>query len=146
MAASKNWSLQNSLGRNRMPEHFIYLFIYFFEYSGIQFNSLTCDLRDTMPRQRSLTFLPREAEDFPWGDRYFKHVPRLTYLIYLSPKELYVLGLFKRYSYIAMKHNVIKKHKNLLLRKFELFSPQAKRIDSLIFYPFSHMATQSTMK
>ena len=63
------------------------------------FKSLTCDLRDTMPRQRSLPLLPREAEDFPKGDR-------CTYLINLSPKELYVLGLFKRYSYLAMKYNV----------------------------------------
>ena len=78
--------LQNSLGRNRMPEHlFIYLF---FECSGTQFfNSLTCDLRDTMPRQRLLLLLPREVEVFPRGDRHFKHVPLLTYLIYLSPKE-----------------------------------------------------------
>ena len=55
----------------------IYLFIYLFifECLGIQFfNSLTCDLRDTMPRQRSLTRLPREAENFPRGDR---HLPNL---------------------------------------------------------------------
>ena len=96
-------SLQNSLGRNR-----IYLFIYsFFECLVIQFfNSLTCDLRDTMPRQRSLSLLPREVEDFPRGDRHFKHMPPLTYLTYLSPNELYVLGLFKRYGYLAMKYNV----------------------------------------
>ena len=30
--------------------------------------------------------LPREAKDFPRGDKYFKHVPPLTYLIYFSPK------------------------------------------------------------
>ena len=42
--------------------------------------------------------LPREAEDFPRGDRHFKHVPPLTYLIYLSPKELYMVGLFKPYG------------------------------------------------
>ena len=30
--------------------------------------------------------LPKEAEDFPRGGRYFKHVPPPTYLIYLSPK------------------------------------------------------------
>ena len=29
--------------------------------------------------------LPREVEDFPRGDKYFKHVPP-TYLIYFSPK------------------------------------------------------------
>ena len=115
-------------------------------HSHYIFNSLTCDLRYTMPCQRSLPLLPREVKHFPMGDKRFKHAPPLTYLIYLSTKELYVLGLFKRYSYIAMNHNVIKKHKNLLLRKFELFSPQTKRVDSLIFYPFSQMATQSTMK
>ena len=59
-----------------------------------------------MPRQRSLTLLPRKAEDFPRSDRHFKHVPPLTYLIYLSTKELHVLGLFKRYGYLAMKYNV----------------------------------------
>ena len=66
----------------------------FFECIGIQFfNSLTCDLRDTIPRQRSLTLtltlIPREAEDFPRGDRHFKHAPLPTYLICLSPKGLY---------------------------------------------------------
>ena len=79
----------------------------FFNYLGIQpFNSLTCELWDTVPRQRSLTLLPREAEDFPRDDRHFKHVPPPTYLIYLSHKELYVMGLFKRYGYLAMKCNV----------------------------------------
>ena len=102
---------------------------YFFEWLGIQvfnshshmiygtschgrsdshyiFNSLTCDLRYTMPRQRSLPILPREVKHFPMGDKRFKHVSPLTYLIYLSTKELYVLGLFKRYRYLAMKYNV----------------------------------------
>ena len=93
-----------------MPEHFICLL--FFECLGIQFfNSLTCDLRDTMPRQRAPTLLPREAENFPRGDRNFKHVPPLTFLIYLSPKELHVLRLFKRCDYLAMS-----------LARFELFS------------------------
>ena len=36
--------------------------------------------------------LPKEAEDFPRVDRYFKHVPPLTYLIYLLPKEIYKVG------------------------------------------------------
>ena len=44
-----------------------------------------CDLRDTMPRQRSLlpslTFptqpVPREAEDFSRGSKYFNHVTLL---------------------------------------------------------------------
>ena len=35
--------------------------------------------------------IPREAEDFPRGDRHLKHVPPLTYLICLSPKELYMV-------------------------------------------------------
>ena len=98
------------------------------------FNSLTCDLRGTMPCQRSITLfthmwltgyhatpevthtlfptqpflpwvlriwesvfylgllIPREAEDFSRGDRHFKHVPPPTYLICLSPKELYTVG------------------------------------------------------
>ena len=30
--------------------------------------------------------LPREVEDFPRGDKYFKHVPPPTYLIYFPPK------------------------------------------------------------
>ena len=69
-------------------------FFLFFECIGIQFfNFLTCDLWDTMPCQRSLTltltFIPREAEDFPRDDRHFKHAPLPTYLICLSPKGLY---------------------------------------------------------
>ena len=70
------------------------------------FSSLTCDLGDTMPRHWSLILLPREAKDLPSGDRHFKHVPPTTYLIYLLPKELHVLGLFKRSGYLAMKYNV----------------------------------------
>ena len=143
----------------------IFIFFFFGECSGIQFfNSLTCDLGDTMPRQRSLTLffppkpltssltlpwtiarfldpfytfspahrrvirdlprptlftvsatdlkerfllsgifyltllIPKEAEDFPRGDRHFKHVPLPTYFICLSPKELYTEVLFKSYG------------------------------------------------
>ena len=36
--------------------------------------------------------LPREAEDFPRGDKYFKHVPPLTYLTYFSLKGVYLVG------------------------------------------------------
>ena len=73
--------------------------LFFFVCLGIQFfNSLTCDLGDTMPRLRSLTLIPREVENFSRGDRHFKHVPQLTYLICLSPKELYMVGLFKLYD------------------------------------------------
>ena len=64
-----------------LPWH---LAFFVFECIGIQFfNSLTCDLRDAMPRQRSLTLIPREAEDFPRGDNHSKHVPLPTYLAWL---------------------------------------------------------------
>ena len=70
------------------------------------FNSLTCDLGETMPRQKSLTLthmwltgrqatpevtlLSREAEEFPRGNRHFKYdVPPPKYLICLWPKGLY---------------------------------------------------------
>ena len=58
----------------------VQLFIYlFFECLGIQFfKSLTCDLRDAMPRHWLLTLLPREAEDFPRGSSDSKNMPRLT--------------------------------------------------------------------
>ena len=56
----------------------------FFECLGIQFfNLLTCDLWDTMPRQRSPTLIPRETEDFPRGDNHSKHVPLPTNLAWL---------------------------------------------------------------
>ena len=36
--------------------------------------------------------LPREGEDFPRGDKYFKHVSPPTFLIYFSPEGVYVVG------------------------------------------------------
>ena len=58
----------------------------FFESIGIQFfNLLTCDLWDAMPCQRSFTLIPKEAEGFPSGDNHSKHVPLLTYLVWLQP-------------------------------------------------------------
>ena len=48
--------------------------------------------------------LPKEVEDFPRGNTYFKHVPPPTYLIYLSPKWymrwfLFIcLGLFAEHQ------------------------------------------------
>ena len=36
--------------------------------------------------------LPGESEDFPRGDKHFKYVPLLTYLIYFSPKGVYMVG------------------------------------------------------
>ena len=93
------------MGETRCLSIYLFFNLFFFECSGIQFFTLpTCDLQDTMPCQRSLPLLPREAEGFPRGDRHFKHVPLLTYLIYLSPKELFVLGLFKHYSYQKMHY------------------------------------------
>ena len=57
-----------------------------FECLGIQFfNLLKCDLWDAMLCQRSLTLIPREAEDFSRGDNYSKHVPLPTYLPWLQP-------------------------------------------------------------
>ena len=38
-----------------------------------------------MPRQRSLTLLPREVEDFPRGGNHFGYIPPLTYLGWLQP-------------------------------------------------------------
>ena len=32
--------------------------------------------------------LPREAEDFPWGGKYFNYAPLLTQLIYFPPKGI----------------------------------------------------------
>ena len=64
-----------------LPQHLAF----FFECSGIQFfNLLTCDSRDIMPCQRPPALIPREAEDFPRGDNYSKHVPLPTYLAWLQ--------------------------------------------------------------
>ena len=58
---------------------------FFFECLGIQFfNSLTCELRDAMSRQRSLTLLPEEAEDFPRSSSHSNHMSPLTYLVWLQ--------------------------------------------------------------
>ena len=46
-------------------------------------------LTGPLPRQRSLTLIPREAEDFSRGDKHFKNVPSPAYLIYLSRYDLY---------------------------------------------------------
>ena len=42
-------------------------------------------------------------------------------------------------------HLTISLTENLLLTGFELFSRQAKHVKGLIFYRFSHRATQSTI-
>ena len=65
---------------------FILFFFFFFECLGIQFfSSVKCDLQDTMPYQRSLTLLRREAEEFPRGGNHPKHMPPLTYLAWFQP-------------------------------------------------------------
>ena len=53
--------------------------------------------RQVLPTQP----LPREAEDFPRVEKHFKHLSSLTYLIYLSPKELHIVGSFKVYCWSA---------------------------------------------
>ena len=63
-------------------------------------NSLTCDLRDAIPRQRSPTLIPREAEDFPRGFNHSKHVTLPTYLAWLKP-----IYHNSRYAFIHVKTN-----------------------------------------
>ena len=55
----------------------------------------------------TLFTLPKEAEDFLRGDRYFKHVPPPTYLIYLSPKDLYTVDLFYALWLLEFVKNVL---------------------------------------
>ena len=57
----------------------------------IQFFDLhTCDwLMGRHATPEVTLHIPREVEDFPRGDKHFKHVPPPTYLIYLSLKELH---------------------------------------------------------
>ena len=64
------------------------------------FNSLTCELWDTMSCQRSPTLIPREAEDFPRGYNHFNHVPLPTYLAWLKP-----FYYNARYVFIHIKTN-----------------------------------------
>ena len=58
--------------------------------------------------------LPRGAEDFPRNGKYFKHVPLLTYLIYFSPKGLYIVGpiyvLWSSHRTLINLSLVLKKH------------------------------------
>ena len=50
-----------------------------------------CIVHQLLPTQPLTT----EAEDFPRGERHFKHVPPLTYLIYLSQKR-YIVRFYLR--------------------------------------------------
>ena len=90
-------------------------FFFVFECIDIQFfNSLTCDLRDAMPRKRSLTLIPREAEDLPRGDNHSKHALLPTYLAWLQP-----IHYNSRFAFIHAKttkillvvKTLIKKHR-----------------------------------
>ena len=64
---------------------------YFTGCLSIQFfNSHICEwLTGHHATLEVILHIPREAEDFPGGDKHFKHVPLPTYLICLSPKDLY---------------------------------------------------------
>ena len=88
---------------------------FFFECLGIQFfNSLTCDLRDTMARQRSLALIRREAEDFPRGENHSKHVPLPAYLASLQPiyyNSRFVFILVKTAKILLVVKTLIKKHR-----------------------------------
>ena len=64
----------------------------FFECLGIQFFNWPAPMLLTGRHATPVItrcFPPKEAEDFPRGEKYFKHMPPLTYLIYFSPKGLY---------------------------------------------------------
>ena len=105
---------QNSLGRSRIPRHQrrplpcvtdtppqllrpvmvstaseLYTDTGFFECLSIQWSPSA-----SHP-------LPKEAEDFPRGEKYFRHMPPPTYLIYFSPKGLYQQVLFMYYAHHA---------------------------------------------
>ena len=96
------------IGRHATPEvthavhsHVTYGMLYHARGHSRSFSHSTLfTVSDTDLRERFLLsgvfyltlLIPREAEDFPGGDRHFKHVPPPTYLICLSPKELYTVG------------------------------------------------------
>ena len=115
MAASNLWSKQNSLRRNWMPEQPLLLTYWllrhpvFFDSPHFPTQSVRPplvtypSLCSTCVTYRTLFHaighqvlptqpLPREVEDFSRGDKHFKHVPPPTYLIYFSPKGVYVVG------------------------------------------------------
>ena len=113
----KKYYQQNSLGRNRMPRLFFFWGHYpvspalhpgfsdlwrpppalsatptlgfFFECLGIQFFNSSHVTYGTPCRARGHSHSPKEAEHFLRGEKYFRHMPPLTYLIYFSPKGLY---------------------------------------------------------
>ena len=65
--------------------HLFYFIIIFFECLGIQFLVHSHVTYGTLPRQRSLTLLPRETEDFLRVGNHSRHMPPLTYLAWLQP-------------------------------------------------------------
>ena len=84
-----------------------------------------------MPRQRSLTLIPRETEDFPRGDNHSKQLALPTYLAWLQPINsnsrfvyvhvntgkllLVVKTLIKKYKAAA---KLISNHCNCSLKKY----------------------------
>ena len=115
IAASNLYSWQNSLRRNWMPRqpllftywllrHPVFWFNSFFPTQSIRLPLVTYPslcityvtyrtlwdaiVYQELPNQPS----PREAENFPMGEKNFKHVPLLKYLMYFSPKVLYMVG------------------------------------------------------
>ena len=101
----KQYYQQNSLGRNRMPRHFFFEAttlvkastsseLYpstrlFFECLGNQFFNSSHVTYGTPCHARGHSHSPKEAKDLPRGEKYFRHMPPPTYLIYFSPKGLY---------------------------------------------------------
>ena len=72
--------------------------------------------------------LLRDLNSFMLGAQFFIHLAT----------ELYVL---QRIGF----HPTVMATENMLLKRFELSSPQAKSADCYILYPFSYRATQSVI-
>ena len=67
---------------------------YLFVIYGTTYSRIGCQVLPTQP-------IPRKAEDFLLGDKYFNHVPLLTYPIYFPPKVL--LGEFYLYFRVCYR-------------------------------------------
>ena len=55
--------------------------------------------KELYKKEAVYNILKEKAEDFPRGDKHFKHVPPPTYLICISPKGLHRSVLFKLYDH-----------------------------------------------
>ena len=73
-----------------------------------------------------MLFIPREGEDFPRGDKHFKHVPRPTYLICLSPKDFIQVSSIQALQSPEFVNN-------LLPTGFEPLLWKAQHVDSILF-------------